>query len=91
MITSNGTGFHWHTMNNFKSNDKTYFGRDDNIYLIGTVDFLTDNKIVSNDIKIAIMINNLETLEIIILDDKISSHLYDHPIYGTIDKIEIPN
>ena len=91
MITSNGTGFHWHSMNNFKSDMKTYFGTDDNIYLIGTADFLTDNRIVSNEIKIAIMINNMEVVQIIILGDKISSHLYGHPIYGTVDKIEIPN
>jgi hypothetical protein len=91
MITSNGTGFHWHSMNNFKNEMKTYLGTDDNIYLTGTVDFLTDNKVVSKDIKVVIMIDNLETIQIIILDDNISSHLYGYPIYGTVDKIEIPN
>ena len=91
MITSNGTGFHWHSMNNLKNEMKTHFGTDDDIYLTGTVDFLTDNKVVSKDIKVAIMIDNLETVQFIILDDKISSHLYGYPIYGTVDKIEIPN
>ncbi|HSA75540.1 MAG TPA: hypothetical protein VLE21_05060 [Candidatus Nitrosocosmicus sp.] len=91
MITSNGTGFHWHSMNNLKNEMKTHFGTDDDIYLTGTVDFLTDNKVVSKDVKVAIMIDNLETVQFIILDDKISSHLYGYPIYGTVDKIEIPN
>ncbi|HEU5120447.1 MAG TPA: hypothetical protein VFT71_05630 [Candidatus Nitrosocosmicus sp.] len=91
MITSNGTGFHWHSMNNLKNEMKTHFGTDDDIYLTGTVDFLTDNKVVSKDIKVAIMIDSLETVQFIILDDKISSHLYGYPIYGTVDKIEIPN
>ena len=70
---------------------KINFGVDDNIYLTGTMDFLTDNKIVSKNVKGAIMIDNLETVQIIILDDKISNHLYGYPIYGTVDKIEIPN
>jgi len=91
MITSNGTGFHWHSMNSLKSDTNVYFGSDENIYLIGTVDFLTDNKIVSKDVKIVIMINNLETIQMIFLDDKIAGHLYNQPLYGTIDKIEIPN
>lgn len=91
MITSNGTGFHWHSMNNLKNEMKTHFGTDDDIYLSGTVDFLTDNKVVSKDVKVAIMIDNLETVQFIILEDKISSHLYGYPIYGTVDKIEIPN
>jgi hypothetical protein len=91
MITSNGTDFHWHSMNNFKNEMKAHFGMDDNIYLTGTVDFLTDNEVISKDIKVAIIIDNLETLQIIILDDRVSSHLYGYPIYGTVDKIEIPN
>ncbi|HKR73103.1 MAG TPA: hypothetical protein VJR94_03220 [Candidatus Nitrosocosmicus sp.] len=91
MITSNGTGFHWHSMNGLKSDTKVYFGSDENIYLIGTVDFFTENKLVSKEVKIAIMINNLETIQIIFLDDQVANHLYNHPLYGTIDKIEIPN
>jgi hypothetical protein len=91
MITSNGTGFHWHSMNSLKSDTNVYFGSDENIYLIGTVDFLTDNKIVSKEVKIVVMINNLETIQMIFLDDKIADHLYNQPLYGTIDKIEIPN
>jgi hypothetical protein len=91
MITTNGTGFHWHTINGLKSDAKVYFGNDKNIYLIGTVDFFTENKLVSKNVKTAIMINNLETIQIIFLDDQISGHLYNQPIYGTIDMIEIPN
>lgn len=91
MITSNGTGFHWHSINSLKSDAEVYFGIDKNIYLIGTVDFLTDNKIVSKDVKIVIVINNLETIQMIFLDDQIASHLYNQPLYGTIDMIEIPN
>lgn len=91
MITSNGTGFHWHSINGLKSDAQVYFGSDKNIYLIGTVDFFTENKLVSNDVKIALMINNLETIQIIFLDDQIAGHLFNHPLYGTIDTIEIPN
>jgi hypothetical protein len=91
MITSNGTGFHWHSMNSLKSDTNVYFGSDENIYLIGTVDFLTDNKIVSKEVKIVVMINNLETIQMIFLDEKIAHHLYNQPLYGTIDEIEIPN
>lgn len=91
MITSNGTGFHWHSINSLKSDAEVYFGIDKNIYLIGTVDFLTDNKIVSKDVKIVIVINNLETIQMIFLDDQIASHLYNQPLYGTIDMIGIPN
>lgn len=91
MITSNGTGFHWHGLGNLESEKKIYFGKDDNIHLLGTVDFLTNNKVIYDDIKIAIVINNLETVQIIFLDEKVSSHLYSHPVYGTVDKIEIPN
>jgi len=91
MITTNGTGFHWHTINGLKSDAKVYFGNDKNIYLIGTVDFFTENKLVSKNVKTAIMINNLETIQIIFLDDQIAGHLYNQPIYGTIDMIEIPN
>lgn len=91
MITSNGTGFHWHSINGLKSDANVYFGNDKNIYLIGTVDFFTENKLVSKNVKIAIMINNLETIQIIFLDDQVAGHLYNQPIYGTIDMIEIPN
>jgi hypothetical protein len=91
MLTSNGIGFHWHNLNDLQTDTKAYFGSDENIYLIGTVDFFTENKLVSEDVKIAIMINNLETIQLIILDDQIAGHLYDQPLYGTIDKIEIPN
>ncbi len=91
MITSNGIGFHWHSLNNFKTNYKAYFGEDDNIYLKGTMDFFTDNRSVLKDLKTIIIINNFETIQILILDDRIAAHLYGNPIFGTIDMIEIPN
>lgn len=91
MITSNGVGFHWHSLSNFRSNNDAHFGEDQNIYLEGTVDFLTDSRSVLRDVKIIMTINNLETLQIVILDDRISEHLYGYPLFGTIDMIEIPN
>ena len=91
MITSNGVGFHWHSLNNFRSNNDAHFGEDQNIYLEGTADFLTDSRSVLRDVKIIMTINNFETLQIVILDDRISEHLYGYPLFGTIDKIEIPN
>jgi hypothetical protein len=91
MINADGTGFHWHLVDNFHSSSHSFFGIDGNMFLNGSVDFYTDNKEIAKKINISILINNLEALQIILNDKNISSHFYGYPIYGTIDKVEIPN
>ena len=91
MITSNAKGFHWHTINNFNGDGKVFFGIDDTVFIDGTVDFFTDDKLVSENSKVVFMLNNFELLQIIFLDDKIADHFYNFPLYGIIDSIEIKN
>lgn len=91
MITADGTGFHWHLLDNFDSTSDSYFGNDENIFLNGSADFYTDNKVIAKKINVNIFISNLEAIQIILNDKKVSSHFYGYPIYGTIDKVEIPN
>lgn len=91
MITSNGTGFHWHLLNNFRGTNEVYFGNDGNIFLNGYVDFYTDNKEAAKKVNINVFINNLETIQISLNNKKISNHFYGFPIYGTIDLVELPN
>ena len=91
MITSTGTGFHWHLLNNFRGTNEVYFGNDGNIFLNGYVDFYTDNKESAKNVNINIFINNLETIQISLNNNKISNHFYGFPIYGTIDLVELPN
>ncbi len=91
MITSNAKGFHWHTINNFNSDDDIFFGTDDTIFMNGTVDLFTDNKLVGGNSKVVIMINNFELIQIIFLDNKIAEHFHNFPLYGIIDSIDIEN
>ncbi|WP_458747187.1 hypothetical protein [Candidatus Nitrosocosmicus sp. T] len=91
MITSNAKGFHWHTINNFNSEGDVFFGTDDTIFMDGTVDLFTDNKLVTGNSKVIIMINNFELIQIIFLDNKIAEHFNNFPLYGIIDSIDIEN
>ncbi len=91
MITSNAKGFHWHTINNFNGEDDVFFGTDDTIFMNGTVDLFTDNKLVAGNSKVVIMINNFELIQIIFLDNKIAEHFHNFPLYGIIDSIDIEN
>lgn len=91
MITSDAKGFHWHTITNFNGNGETFFGTDDSIFIDGTVDFFTDDKLVSGNSRVVFMINNFELLQIIFLDNKIADHFHNFPLYGIIDSIEIKN
>ncbi len=91
MITSNAKGFHWHTINNFNGDGNAFFGTDDTVFIDGTVDFFTDDKLVSENSKVMIMINNFELIQIIFLDDKIADHFHNFPLYGIIDSIEVKN
>jgi hypothetical protein len=91
MITSNAKGFHWHTINNFNSEEDVFFGTDDTIFMDGTVDLFTDNKLVTGNSKVIIMINNFELIQIIFLDNKIAEHFHNFPLYGIIDSIDIEN
>ena len=91
MITSNGTGFHWHSMGNLKTSEKFFLGKDDSATINGKLDFFTGNNTTKQPADILLAINNLELIQIIILDKDISSHFYGFPIYGTIDSIKIKN
>ena len=91
MITSNAKGFHWHTINNFNTDGDVFFGTDDTIFMDGTVDLFTDNKLVTGNSKVVIMINNFELIQIIFLDNKIAEHFHNFPLYGIIDSIDIEN
>jgi hypothetical protein len=91
MITSNAKGFHWHTINNFNGEDDVFFGTDDTIFMNGTVDLFTDNKLVAGNSKVVIMLNNFELIQIIFLDNKIAEHFHNFPLYGIIDSIDIEN
>lgn len=91
MITSNAKGFHWHTINNFNGDGNVFFGTDDTVFIDGTVDFFTDDNLVSEDNNVVIMINNFELIQIIFLDDKIADHFHNFPLYGIIDSIEVKN
>ena len=91
MITSDAKGFHWHTINNFNSDEDIFFGTDDTIFMNGTVDLFTDNKLVDGNSKVVIMINNFELIQIIFLDNKIAEHFHNFPLYGIIDSIDIEN
>lgn len=91
MITSNGTGFHWHSMGNLKTSEKFFLGKDDSATINGKLDFFTGNNTTKQPIDILLAINNLELIQITILDEDISSHFYGFPIYGTIDSISFKN
>ena len=91
MISSNAKGFHWHTVNNFNGDGNVFFGNDDTIFIDGTVDFFTDDKLVSENSKVVLILNNFELIQIIFLDNKIADHFHNFPLYGIIDSIEIKN
>ena len=91
MITSNGTGFHWHSMGNLKTSEKFFLGKDDSATINGMLDFFTGNNTTKQPIDILLAINNLELIQITLLDKDISSHFYGFPIYGTIDSISFKN
>ena len=91
MITSDAKGFHWHTITNFNGDENVFFGIDDTIFFDGTVDFFTDGKLVSENSKVVLMLNNFEVLQIIFLDNKVADHFHDFPLYGILDSIEIRN
>ncbi|WP_458721254.1 hypothetical protein [Candidatus Nitrosocosmicus sp. R] len=91
MISSNARGFHWHTVNNFNGDGNVFFGNDDTIFIDGTVDFFTDDKLVSENSKVVLILNNFELIQIIFLDNKIADHFHNFPLYGIIDSIEIKN
>ena len=55
MITSNAKGFHWHTISNFNGDGNVFFGTDDTVFIDGTVDFFTDDKLVSENSKVVFM------------------------------------
>jgi hypothetical protein len=91
MITSNGTGFHWHSMDNLKTSEKFFLGKDDSATINGKLDFFTGNNTTKQPMDILLAINNLELIQITLLDKDTSSHFYGFPIYGTIDSIKIKN
>lgn len=91
MISSDAKGFHWHTIDNFKGNGNVFFGTDDTVFFDGTIDFFTDDKLVSENSKVVFMLNNFELIQIIFLDNKIANHFHNFPLYGIIDTIEIKN
>lgn len=91
IISSNGTGIHWFELNNFKTNDKLYFGNDNSVFLNGKLDFLSDNNHTNETTNVLLTINNLQLIELIFLDKDISSKFNNYPLYGTIDAISIKN
>jgi hypothetical protein len=91
MITSNGTGFHWHTMNNLKTDEKLFLGSDDSAAINSQLDFISGGNATKKTADVLLSINNLELIQLTILDKEISSHFYGFPIYGTIDSIKIKN
>lgn len=91
MITSDGTGFHWHSMYNLKTTEKLFLGKDDNAMINGKLEFFTGNNTTKQISDILLTINNLEFIQITILDKGISNHFDGFPIYGTIDSIQFKN
>jgi hypothetical protein len=91
MISSNGTGFHWHSMDNLKTMDNLFLGNDDSAIINGKLDFSTGDNTTKQQIDILMTINRLELIQITLLDKEISNHFYDFPLYGTIDSIKIKN
>lgn len=91
MITSDGTGFHWHSIKNFKGNGSLFFGNDDTIIFEGSLDFVTDDDLTVENSKVIVTFNNFELIQIIFLDNTISDHFHRFPLYGIVDSIEIKN
>lgn len=91
MINSDATGFHWHLMNNFKSNEKLFLGNDDSAILNGSLDFYTGGNSTAKKVNVLLTINNLELIEMVLLDNSAANHFYGFPLYGVIDSIKIKN
>ena len=91
MITSNGTGFHWHSMDNLKSKEKLFLGNDGTAIIDGKLDFFTGGNTTKQPTDVLLAINKLESIQITLLDKEISNHFFGFPIYGTIDSIKIKN
>lgn len=92
MITSNGTGFHWHSMNNFQSNEKLFLGNDNSATINGKLDFFTGNdNTTKKTVDVLLSINNLELIQLTLLDKEIADHFQGFPLYGIIDSIKIKN
>jgi hypothetical protein len=91
MVTSNGTGFHWHTVNNLKTNEKLFLGKDDSAVINSKLDFVSGSNTTKETADVLLSINNLELIQLTIFDKEISSHFFGFPIYGTIDSIKIKN
>lgn len=91
MVTSNGTGFHWHTVNHLKTNEKLFLGKDDSAVINSKLDFVSGSNTTNETADVLLSINNLELIQLTIFDKEISNHFYGFPIYGTIDSIKIKN
>ncbi len=93
MIASNGTGFHWHSMNNFQSNEKLFLGNDNSATINGKLDFFTgdNNNTTKKTADVLLSINNLEIIQLTILNKEIADHFQGFPLYGIIDSIKIKN
>jgi hypothetical protein len=91
MTSSNGTGFHWYSMNNFKTKEKLFLGDGDSAAVNGKLDFFSGNNSTKKTVNVLLTINNLELIQIIPLDKVIDSYFHGYPVYGTIDSIQIKN
>ncbi len=91
MTSSNGTGFHWYSMNNFKTKEKLFLGDGDSAAVNGKLDFFTGNNSTKKTANVLLTINNLELIQIIPLDKVIDSYFHGYPVYGSIDSIKIKN
>ncbi len=91
MINADSSDFHWHVMNNFKSNEKLFLGSGDSAAINGVLDFHIGNNITSKKTNVLMTINNLELIQIVLLDDSIANHFHGFPLYGIIDSIKVKN
>ena len=91
MITPNGTNIHWYTLNNFKSNEKLFFGNDNSIDLIGKLGFIAKDSQTNETTNVFLSINNLQLIQLVFLDKNIAKYFNSYPLYGTIDTIDIKN
>ncbi len=91
MISTNGTGLHWHSLNNFQTIEKLYLGDDNNAIVKSKVDFFTGSNSTKKTTDIIFTVVNSELIQITFLDNEVASHFYNFPIYGTIDSIKIYN
>ena len=85
-------GFHWHSMNNFQSNEKLFLGNDNSAAINGKLDFFTgNNNTTKKTVDVLLSINNLELIQLTLLDKEIADHFQGFPLYGIIDSIKIKN